>query len=157
MPWKLLEAIFAGRLEEVLKTFSKCLEDVLKTPRRRFCKTSWIRFEGVLKMSWSRFCKTSWKCLENLLKTYGRGKYIGLNQNVLKTSSEDVWLREIYSSWSRYLEDVLKTSSEDEWLMEIYSSWSRHLEDVLNTCSEGKDERRLHQDECLLGIHLEVF
>ena len=31
-----------------------------------------------------------------------------------KTSSEDVWVRRIYSSWSRRLEDALKTSSEDE-------------------------------------------
>ena len=63
-----------------MKTSSKCLEDVLKTPWRRR--------------------------LEDLLKTYGQDEYIGLNQDVLKTSSED------------------------------------------------EDERRLHQDECLLGLLL---
>ena len=47
------------RLENVLKTSSKRLEDVLKTPRRR------------------------------LLKMYELGEYIRLDQDVLKTSSED--------------------------------------------------------------------
>ena len=46
------------------------------------------------------------KRLEDVLKTYGQDEYIGLNQDVLKTSSED------------------------------------------------EDERRLHQDECLLGCFL---
>ena len=32
----------------------------------------------------------------------------------MKTSSEDVWLRRTYSSWSRRLEDILKLSSEDK-------------------------------------------
>ena len=56
---------------------------------------------------------------------------------------EDLWPRRIYSSWSRLLEDV--------WLRGIYSSWLGCFEDVLKTSSEDKDERRLHQDECLLG------
>ena len=50
--------------------------------------------------------------------------YIGLDQDVIKTFSEDVRLRRNI----RLDQDVLKTSSEDE------------------------DERRLHQDECLLGF-----
>ena len=54
---------------------------------------------------------------------------------LIKTSSEVVWPRRIYSSWSRRLEDVLKTSSEDED--------ERRLQDVFKI--------RLHQDECLLG------
>ena len=31
----------------------------------------------------------SWKLLEDVLKTYGLDKYIGLDQDVLQTSSED--------------------------------------------------------------------
>ena len=71
------------------------------------------------------------------------------------------------TSWKR-LEDVLKTSSEDIRLRWTYSSWSRRLEDVfwrhkakvnifalIKTSSEDEDERRLHQDECLLGINLQ--
>ena len=64
-----------------------------------------IRLENVLKIS-----------LQDVLKTYSQDEYIGLDQDVLKTSSEDVRLRRTYSSWSRRLEDVFwrrrrKTSS----------------------------------------------
>ena len=69
------------RLENVLKTSSRCLEDVFA---RR---------------------------LEDVLKTYDQDEYIGLDQDVLKTSSEDLCVRWIYSSWSRRLEDVfIKTN-----------------------------------------------
>ena len=78
------------------------LQNVLKMSSRRICETSWIRFEDVLK--------TSWKRLEVALGTYGQDEYIGLDQDVLKTSSEDVWLIRILfvfikTSWRR-LEDV---------------------------------------------------
>ena len=56
-------------------------------------------------------------------------------QNILKASLQDV----LKMSW-RHLG---KTSSEDEWLRRIYSSWSRRLEDVFKTSSEDEDERRL--------------
>ena len=78
-----------------------------------------IRLQNVLKMS-SR-------CLEEVLKTYGQDKYIDLDQDVLKKSSEDVWLIRIYSSSSRRLEDVF---------------WRRRRK---------TPSRRLHQDECLPG------
>ena len=87
-------------LEDVFKTSWKRLEDALKRP--------WRRFEDVLKTSSKRLedvLKTSWKRLEDVLKTYSQDEYIGLDQDVLKTSSED------------------------------------------------EDERRLHQDECLLGSY----
>ena len=88
---------------------------------------SWRRLEDVLKTFLQDVLKTSWKRLEDVLKTYSQDEYIGLDQDVLKTSSEDVKLRRTYSSWSRRLEDVfwrrkakanifvlIKTSSEDE-------------------------------------------
>ena len=103
MSWRCLQDVFARRLEGVLKT---SWQDVLKM--------SWRRLENVLKTSWRRFCKTSWKHLENVLKKYGQDEYIGFDQDVLKTSSEDVWLIRIYLSSLRSLEDVLKTSFEDE-------------------------------------------
>ena len=65
-------------------------------------------------MPWKRFEDIFARRLEDALKIYGQGEYISLDQDVLKTSSEDVRLRRIYSSWSRRLEDVFKTSSEDE-------------------------------------------
>ena len=58
-------------LEDILKTSSKRLEDVLKMP--------WRGLEDVFKRPWRR--------LENVLKTYGQDEYIGLDQEVLKTSS----------------------------------------------------------------------
>ena len=107
----------------VLKTSWRCLEDVFAR-----------RLEDVLKTSWRRLGKTSWKRLEDVLKTYGQDEYIGLDQDVLKTSSDDVWLRQIYSSWSRRLNlfwrRLLKTKTKD----------------VLKTSS-----RCLHQDVCLVG------
>ena len=109
MPWK--------RFEDVLKAFSKCL------------KTSWRCLEDVFARSLEDALKTSWKCLEELLKMDNQEEYIDLDQDVLKTSYKDVWVRQIYSSWSRRLEGVLKTSSEDEN--------KRSLEDVFiktNVC-----------------------
>ena len=105
---------FCRRLKDVLKTSSKHLEDILKMSRRRFCKTSWRGFQNVLKTSWRHMAKT----------------------NILV---------------------FIKTSSEDEWLRRIYSSSSRHLlkmktKDIFKTSS-----RPLHQDECLLGCFLFHF
>ena len=101
-----LENMLKTSLQDVLKMYWRRLEHVLKKILQGILKTFWWRLEDVLK--------TSWRCLEDVLKTYGQDEYIGLDQDVLKTSSEDVRLRRTYSSWSRRLEDVLKTSSEDE-------------------------------------------
>ena len=62
-PWKRLEDIFAGRLEDVLKTSWRRLQNILKTP--------WRGLEDVLK--------TSWRCLED----------VRLRRTYSKTSSED--------------------------------------------------------------------
>ena len=83
MPWKRLEDIFEGSLEDVLKTSRRHLEDVFKT--------SWRCLEDVLTTSWRHVAKT------NILV-------------LTKTSSEDVSLRRTYSSWSRRLEERRKTS-----------------------------------------------
>ena len=99
--WRRLEDILARRLEDVLKTF---LQDVLKT-------------------SWRCLGKTSRRRLEEVLKTYGQDEFIGLDQDALKTSSEDVRLGEhirldqyVLKTFSRRLlktktKDVFKTSS----------------------------------------------
>ena len=100
--WRCLQDVFARRLEDVLKTSWRCLEDVLKT--------SWRRLEDVLKTFLQDVLKTSWKRLEDVLKTYGQDEYIGLDQDVLKTSFEDVfWRRKINKNIF-----VLMTSFEDE-------------------------------------------
>ena len=109
------------------------LENVLKISLQDVLKMSWRLFEDALKRSWRRFkdvLKTSSKRLEDILKTSGR-------------RLEDIWVRQIYWSWPRGLEDILKTFSEDVRIRRTYSSWSRHLEDVLKTSYEDEDKRRL--------------
>ena len=90
------------RFENALKRSS---QDVLKTSWRRFCKTSWRRFEDVLARRVEDVLKMSWRRLDDWSRR---------PEDVSKTSSEDVWVRRIYSSWSSCLEDVFwrrKTSS----------------------------------------------
>ena len=62
--WRYLENAFARRLEHVLKTSWRCLEHALA---------------GRLEDVW----KTSWRRLED----YHQDDYIGLDQDILKTSS----------------------------------------------------------------------
>ena len=108
----------------ILKTSWRCLENIftmllenlLKTTWRSRGKTSSRCLEGILKVSWKRFCKTYWR---RLTRRY-----------------ENVWARLTYSSWSRHLEEVLKTSSKDVWLRRIWlwtynnSFFGRELESV---------------------------
>ena len=75
---------FARRLEVVWKTSWRWLEDVLAR-----------RLKDVLKMSWKR--------LEDIFEMYDQEKYTGLNQDVLKMSSED--------EDERYFQNVFKMSS----------------------------------------------
>ena len=89
--------------EDVLKTF---LQEVLKTFWQDVLRTSWRHLEDVFKTSWGCLDDVLARRLEDLLKSYGPDEYIGLNHEVLKTSSEDVWIRWIYLSWSWRLEDV---------------------------------------------------
>ena len=122
------------RLENILKI---SLQDVLKTPSNRL--------GDVLKMSWRRFSR----CLQNVLKTSWR-----CLEDVFASRLEDVWetswRRLGKTSWWR-LENVLKTSSDNVRLRRTYSSWSRRLEDVFWRWRRKTFSRRLHQDECLLG------
>ena len=93
------------------------------------------RLVNKINLTWWYVFKTSWKCLQDV--------FARRLEDVLKRSCkrlEDVWTRGIYWSWPRRFEDVLKTSCEDVWLMRIYSS-----------------SRRLHQDECLLGLSYKVI
>ena len=119
-----LENVLKTSLQDVLKTCSKLLEDVLKMSWRRFCKRSCRRFE------------TSWRRLENVLKTAWRRMTKTDVLVLIKTSwrrlKEVFWrrrVRRIYSSWPRRLEDVF-------WRRRRQTSW-RRLEDVFiktNVC-----------------------
>ena len=114
------------RLEDVLKTSLKRLEDVLKMSWRHFSR----RFEDVPK--------TSWRCLEDVLETSSNHLEDILTwrlKEVLKTSCEDLWPRRIFWSWPRRLEDVFwRRNTKVNLFALIKTSW-----------------RRLHQDKCLLG------
>ena len=111
--WRCLEDVFARRLEEVLNTSWKCLsktswrrlQDILKTFLQDVWKTSWRRFEDILA-----------RRLEDALKTSSEdvyGKYIWLDENVLKTS----WRHPLKTK----TKDVFKTSwrrlHQDECLL----------------------------------------
>ena len=119
------------RLENVLKI---SLQDVLKMSWRHLedvFKTSWRRLEDTWKRSWRRFedvLKMSWRRLEDALKTYSQDKYIGLDQDVL---------------WRR--------KAKANIFVLIKTSW-RRLEDVFWRRRRKASSRRLHQDECLLGL-----
>ena len=56
------------------------LQDVLKM--------SWKRLEDVLARLLEDALKTSWKRLEDFLKMYGQDEYVGVDQDVLKTSDD---------------------------------------------------------------------
>ena len=139
--------------QDVLKTYSRGLEEVLKISCRRFCKTSWRRFgktssrhfEDVLKMSWTRFCKTPWRRLENNLKTslqdvLNTSWRRMTNENIfvlIKTSwrrpEDGLWRRRQKMS-SRRLQGAFLKTNEDVLKMPwrcLANIFARHLEDVL--------------------------
>ena len=96
-------------LENVLKMSWRRLQDVVKSSWRSLEDA----FQDVLKMSWRRFCQTSWG---RLGKTYGRDEYVGLDEDVLKTSSEEVRVRRTYSSWWRRYEDEDERRLQDVFI-----------------------------------------
>ena len=126
--WYVLKTSLKRSLQNVLNMSWRFLEDVLARP-----------LEDFLKTSWRQLGKRSWRCYEDVLKMF--------------------WRRLCKMSWKRleeFWQDVLKTYDQDECI--------GHDQDILNvlktktdifvlinTSSEDKDERRLHQDECLLG------
>ena len=86
-------------------------------------------------MSWRRFCNTSWRRLENVLNTSWK--------DVLKTF------------WRRMTKTNILIFTKTPWrrLLKTHD-WGEYIrldQDVLKMSSEDEDERRFHQDECLLG------
>ena len=69
---------------------------------------------------------------------------IGLDQDVLKTSSEDVGVRRIYSSWSsRFEEDKrrLQTSSSRGMFAELYLTKMFNLDEMTNENNNEHNEK----------------
>ena len=127
-------------LENVLKTSSKCLEDLLRICledifARHFedvwrrlededdSKTSWRRLEDVFKTFLQGVLETSLRHFENVLKTYDQDKYIGLDQDVEKTLKElhmgkaNIFVL-IKMPWRR----LLKTKTKG-----VFKTSSRHI------------------------------
>ena len=131
-----------GCLEDVLRTSSKGLEIVLKMSWRRLDNV-WKMCEDVFTRLLEEVLKTSWRYLEDVWPTRLYWYWSRCLEDIFKTSSEDVQIRRIYSSW-RLFEEILKTSwrhLEEVWPRRLYLSWSRCLEDVLKTSPEDEDER----------------
>ena len=84
-----LENVLKISLQDVLRTSSKHLEDVLKMCWRRFSRS----LEDVLKKSSKRLEDIFARRLKDVLKSSWR-------------RLEDAWPRRIYWSWPRRLEDV---------------------------------------------------
>ena len=109
--------VFFNKVAELTYNFIK-IETLAQVFSSEFCEISKNTFSyGLPPVDASAACnfikkEIPTKCLlENVFKTSWR-RMAKMNILVLiKTSSEDEWLRWIYSSWSRRLEDVLKTSS----------------------------------------------
>ena len=114
-----------------------CLEDVLKTS-----------LQDVLKTSLQDVLKTFSKCLEDVLKTFW--------SRLGKTSSRRM-TKTKYWSWPRRRRRLWRRVTKANIFVLIKTSWKHllktktreetSLQDVFKTFS-----RRLHQDECLLGI-----
>ena len=148
--WRRLEDVLT-RTASQFDTAWKCLEDVLKTSLQDSLKPSWIFFEetswrikDVLKECSRRYqkvFKTCWRCLEDVFARHPENAFKTSSKHMAKTNISTL----IKTSWS-CLEDI--------WLRQIYSCWSRRLENILKTSSKYEDKRRhkrgLHKDRCLL-------
>ena len=144
---KRLENILKTFLQDVLKTSWKLLENVLRISWRRFYKTSWRCFKEVLARRLEDVLKTSWRRLEDVWPRWICLSWSRRLEESLNTYDQ----KRIYWYWPRCLENVLKMSSEEVWVKRIYLSWWRHFEDVFWSRRQKTSSRRLHQDECLLG------
>ena len=143
MYWRRLEDVLKTSWQDVLKMSWRHLEDVFKT--------SWRRLEDVLKTFLQGVLKTSWKHLKDVLRRR--------LEDIFKMSwrrLEDVWLRWIYWSWPRRLEDVFwRRMAKANMFVLIKTSW-RCPEDVFWRWRRKTSSRRLHQDECLVGMGLKM-
>ena len=127
------------------------IEDVLKMFWRRFCKTSWRRLENALRMSWQYVLKTSWKRLEDVLKTYNQDEYIGLDQDVLKTS----WRRKAKANIFVLIKTSWRRLQEVFWRQRRKTS-SRRLQDVFiktNLCWEDIENNESENNNCWMFWH----
>ena len=103
----------------IWKTSWKGLEDVFKTSLQDVFKTFWRRLEDVFKTFLQDVLKKFWKCLQDVWPRW-------ICSEVLKTSSDDVWLGKANLSWWKYNEilnyfsDTLTRKSSEVWSRQIF-------------------------------------
>ena len=129
MSWKHLEDVLKVSIQGALKTF-------FKSSSRHLSKASSRRLQDVFEDD----LKASWRRLEDVPLWRIYWSCSGCLQDVLKTSSEDLWSRGICWSWSRRLQDVFtKTNVCWEWSLKKYWRWAcrkyqskKHMEFLLD-------------------------
>ena len=143
--WRCLQDVFARRLEDVLKTSWRRLENVLKTSWRGIEDVFARRLEVVLKTSWRRMektnilvlTKTSWTRLEHVI--WRRM----INKNIfvfIKTS----WRRLEDVFWRRRRKTNVFWVETDERITAayIFYSWTK------NNCNSRYASMKLEQLAC---------
>ena len=121
-------------LEDVLKTFWKRLEDILRTSRRLLGKTSWRFLED--NTSW----KTSWRRLEDFLvrrlEDVLKTRHL---EKVLKTSWRRITKTDIFVLIKTFWRRLLKTHDQGEYIRLDHDALKTSFEDLRR---QNEDERR---------------
>ena len=118
------------RLQNVLKTSWRCLEDTFATRLEEVLKTSWRRLENFLETSWRRFCKNLWRRLWNVWKTSRRRM---TNISILIFTK---------TSWKRLKHVFWRHRTKANIFVLIKTSWNIH-EDVFWRRRRKTPSRRL--------------
>ena len=88
---------------------------VLKTCWRHLCRTSWRCLEDFFAKRLEGVLKTSWRRLEDILKTYDQDEYIGLDQDVMKTSWRCLLKTYEQAQYVRLGQDVFWRQRQKTW------------------------------------------
>ena len=112
-------------LQDVFKTFSRCLQDVFKTSLRRFTKTSQNRLQDVFKTSCKNVFKTSSRSLQDVLKMYHQVKLFLLT-----------WSQDVFETYSKRFSHVIQRCLSTEGFLLV--TLLRKIWSVYNICKSGE-------------------
>ena len=112
------------RLQNIFKTFSKRLQNVLLRCLQDVFRTSSRRFQDIFKTSCKNFLKKSWRRLQNVLQRF---------------------LQDIFKKFSRRLQDFFMTSLK----CIIINTSSTPLWDVFNTFLRRTSKTIINKTICL--------
>ena len=128
------------------------LENILKISLQEVLETSWRCLEDVFARGLVDFFKMSWRRPGNVLGAYSQDEYIGLGQGVLRASSEGVWLRRMYSSWSGRL-----LYAKEKGVLDMSSSGRMFGGLNLNFCYFAISLSLWWSSLCLEGIYIYLY